>query len=110
MSRVLMASITSMIPALANSGAACFRFSTKVRRASTAGTSLGGMPARQLTRRQPSAVAYSIALITPARNSSSRPGMQAMPRSPAAQSPAGMLCSAWVSPCSFSFSARSSFL
>ena len=63
MSRVLIASITSRIPALANSGAAWRRFSTKVLRTSAAGASLGGMPARQLTRLQPSAVAYSMALI-----------------------------------------------
>jgi ABC-type uncharacterized transport system ATPase subunit len=33
------------------------------------------------------------ALATPARNSATRPGRQAMPRSPASQSPAGRLCS-----------------
>src|SRR6185312_10295955 len=39
-----------------------------------------------------------MAVATPARNSSTRSGMQAMPRSPASQSPAGKLCSTSAKP------------
>src|SRR4029453_1491512 len=40
-----------------------------------------------------------MARTTPSRNSSTRSGRMAMPRSPAAQSPAGRLCSTCVRPC-----------
>ena len=66
---------------------------TQVARACDSLTPAGMRPAMQCQRCTPISGAYSAALATPARNSSSRPGMQAMPRSPAAQSPGGRLCS-----------------
>ena len=58
----------------------------------------GLIPARQLRRVHPRAVAYAMAWSTPASNSSTRSGRQAIPRSPAAQLPAGRLCSTCVRP------------
>src|SRR3984957_17150745 len=64
--------------------------------------SLGAMPAIACIRRHSSASAYSIARRNPSRNSCSRPGNAAMPRSPAFQSPGGELKSTWRRPCSLS--------
>ena len=47
---------------------------------------------------QPVAFAYSIARSTPSRNSATRPGSPAIPRSPPSQSPAGKLNSTCVRP------------
>ena len=60
----------------------------------------------------PSTAAYSRPFATLCLNSSSRPGNDAMPRSPFDQSPGGALKSAWVRPlsfrrCSMSFAAKS---
>src|SRR3954467_11067670 len=65
MSRVLTGSISSLIPACFSFGAANLRLSTKVRRTLSSATPSGALPARQLTCRQPSAVAYSMARPTP---------------------------------------------
>lgn len=56
------------------------------------------MPAITCTRGHARARAYSRAVAMPRSNSASRPGRDASPRSPASQSPAGALNSAWVSP------------
>ena len=56
----------------------------------------GTRPAMTCTRGQARAAAYSRARSKPLRNSSSRPGRLAMPRSPLAKSPGGALNSTWL--------------
>ena len=105
MSRVLIGSMRSLIPSPASRSAAKRRLLTNVSRTLSEGTSFGVRPARQLSCLQPSAFAYSMALPTPSWNSPTRAGSTALPRSPAAQLPAGRLCSTCVSFAALSFSA-----
>ncbi len=62
-------------------------------------------PSRVSSGGHSSARAYSIARRNPSRNSCSRPGNAATPRSPAFQSPGGELKRTWRRPCSLSSAA-----
>ena len=106
-SKVLIGSISKRMPAALSFAAANFRFATSVAWACAGVTPAGSLPLRQFTCGQDSAVAYSIALSTPARNSSTRSGWQAMPRSPASQLPAGRLCSTCCKPWACNAAAKS---
>ena len=99
MSMVLIGSISSLMPSLASASAAKRRLPTstscELDRVRAVGRDAG--QAVDLAAIERLGVVDRRA--TPSRNSSTRSGRQAMPRSPAAQSPAGRLCSTCVRPC-----------
>ncbi|MNP18575.1 hypothetical protein D3C76_1110630 [compost metagenome] len=95
---MLIISMTKRIPAALSLLAANLRFSTKVLCTVAKPIPRGWIPAKQLTWVLPRTFAYSMALSTPARNSSTRSGWHAIPRSPLAQWPAGRLNNTWVRP------------
>ena len=90
-STVLSGSTTRSRPAALNSRAANLRFVTRIARNSARSSPGFAIPAMQLSFGTPSACAYAMPRATPWRNSSSRPGRHAMPKSPFARSPMGRL-------------------
>ncbi len=100
MARGLAGSVSSVRPACFSLAAAWRRLPTRVSNNCSLGTSAGATPASAFMRGQPAAVAYSMARSTPSRNSPTRAGWHAMPRSPLAASPAGRLCSTTCTPAS----------
>ena len=92
MSCVLIGSITSSRPAALNSRAAYRRLAMRVRAKRRRGLHpRAAVPEMQFSFGTPSACAYSMPRATPSRNSASRPGRHAMPKSPLARSPMGRL-------------------